>query len=104
MGTKLAIVVVYDISDNGLRRRVEKICKAYGLSHVQRSAFVGFLEESERRALYSKLSGIIELEDYPGEASIRIFRMPIAEYKKRFIIGRLKGFDDDPEPEEVDVI
>ena len=70
MGTKLAIVVVYDISDNGLRRRVEKICKAYGLSHVQRSAFVGFLEESERRALYSKLSGIIELEDYPGEASI----------------------------------
>ena len=100
----LAVLVIYDITDDNLRKRVEKICKSYGLAHIQRSAFLGFLKEPERRKLGVELDNEIEFWDYEGEASIKIFRMPISEYEKRYVIGGLRGFDNDPEPREFEIV
>jgi len=102
--TEFAVVVVYDISDDKLRKIVEKTCKSFGLSHVQRSAFVGFLEESARRSLYTELQNIIEMTNYEGEVSIRIYRMQKKDYAQKLSIGHLSGFDPDPEAIDTMVI
>lgn len=101
--TLIAVVVVYDVSDNDLRRRIEKVCKSYGLAHIQRSVFVGFLKEPERRKLRVDLENEVEFWEYEGEVSIRIFRMPISEYEKRYVIGWLRDYDDDPKPKTYEV-
>ena len=96
--TDFAVVIVYDISDDRLRRLVEKVCKEYGLSHIQRSAFVGFLSESARKSLYVELQNIMESMEYEGEVSIRIYRIQKRDYANKLCIGRISGYDDDPEP------
>jgi len=102
--TIFAVVVVYDISDDKLRKQVEKTCERYGLSHIQRSAFVGFLRETVRRELYVALKNIIETTEYEGEVSIRIYRLTTRDYAQKFTIGKISGFDDDPELLETIVV
>ncbi len=101
--TLLTVLVVYDATDDALRRRIEKICESYGLAHIQRSVFVGFLSEPERRRLRVEIENEIELWEHEGEVSVRIYRFPIHEYKKKYVIGWLRDFDDDPEPKSYEV-
>ena len=96
--TEFMVVVVYDISDDKLRRKVENICKLYGLSHIQRSSFVGMLTENLRRELYADILRAIESYQNSGEVSIRIYRIRLADYKQTLRIGYLEGFDRDPSP------
>ncbi len=98
MTTEFIVVVVYDISNNKLRNYVEKTCKRYGLHHIQRSAFVGLMEESLRRELYVELLNIVEQYGSEGDVCIRIYRIRISDYRHTLKIGELHGFDPDPEP------
>jgi len=52
-------LVIYDITDDNLRNRVSQICKAFGLSRVQKSAFLGVLSSGQRKELTSVLRGMI---------------------------------------------
>lgn len=87
-------LVIYDISDDRIRRAVELKCKDYGLKHIQRSAFIGILSRGDRLSLYYELSKII------GDGAVRIYVMNRKLYEMRMSIGKVKGFDDDPEYDE----
>jgi len=94
-----ATLVVYDISDDKLRTRIEKICKKYGLSHIQRSLFVGFISEEMRKHLFVEILNAIEA-NRTGSICIRIYRVRSTDYKYTLKIGTLEGYDEDPKPEE----
>jgi len=85
--------VVYDISDDSVRRAVERRCKDYGLKHIQRSAFIGVLPKSRRLSLFYELSEIMRGRD----GAVRIYVMDRRLYSMAMRIGRVEGFDDDPE-------
>ena len=102
--TTFAVVVVYDISDNKLRKRIEKTCKQYGMSHIQRSSFIGIMTENLRKELYVELLNQIEKTNAPGEISIRIYRIRLSDYKTTLRIGHLEGFDSDPSPGVINLV
>lgn len=84
-------LVIYDISDDRVRRMVEQKCKDYGLRHIQRSAFIGYLSRGDRFSLYQELSKIVV------DGAVRIYIMNRKLYDMRMSIGKVEGFDDDPE-------
>jgi len=96
--TEFATVVIYDITNDKLRYKIEKICQKYGMAHIQRSAFVGFMTESMRRQLYVEI--LTELEENKEEASVRIYRIRQKDYRETLKIGQLEGFDPDPKPQK----
>jgi CRISPR-associated protein Cas2 len=51
----LYVLIVYDITDNGLRSRIAEILKDHGLIRIQKSAFIGDLTPQERDMLVEKL-------------------------------------------------
>jgi len=51
----LIVLIVYDISDNGLRNKLAEILKDHGLIRIQRSAFIGELTIQERSDLVQKI-------------------------------------------------
>lgn len=63
-------LVIYDIHDDKVRRKVVKILETYGI-RVQYSSFECHLTFSTKRKLKSELSGIIDHND-----SVRVYRMP----------------------------
>lgn len=90
-------LVIYDISDNGLRSAVEKKCKSYGLKHIQRSAFIGYLSKNMRESLYLELLNMLEGK----EGNIRLYKICKKCFSDRLNIGSLEGFDDEPTEEGV---
>ncbi len=89
-------LVIYDISDDDIRKSVEKVCKNYGLRHIQRSAFIGLLSRGDRYSLYKELKRLL----WEEKGSIRIYVMNRRLYNMRMSVGVLEGFDDDPEYDE----
>jgi CRISPR-associated protein Cas2 len=72
-GQDLLTFVVYDIESDRVRSRVANVCKDYGLSRIQYSAFSGLLDSSRRQELFLKLS------DTLGRRSGRILVLPVCE-------------------------
>ncbi len=52
----MKVLVVYDITDDGLRNKIAEILKDFGLTRIQKSAFIGHLSSQERRNLEKILS------------------------------------------------
>lgn len=48
-------IIIYDISDNGLRNRVAKALMDYGCIRIQESAFYGFMNHNTRGKLRLRL-------------------------------------------------
>ena len=48
-------IIIYDISDNGLRNRVAKALMDYGCIRIQESAFYGFMNHNIREKLRLRL-------------------------------------------------
>lgn len=82
----MLVWVIYDISDNGIRSRVAKICKNYGLFRVQKSAFLGDLNRNESDSLVLECEAVIEKSD-----SVYVFPMCKDCFEKIELIG--VGFD-----------
>lgn len=53
-------VVIYDISDTKVRKRVAEACKDFGLIRTQLSAFEGFLSSEKRAFLAKRLSRLLK--------------------------------------------
>jgi|LSQX01.2.fsa_nt_gb CRISPR-associated protein Cas2 len=62
-------LVIYDITEDKIRNKVAEVCKDYGLTRIQWSAFLGELSNNHREELYLKL--IKTLKD--NEGNIQIF-------------------------------
>ena len=82
----MLVWVIYDISDNGIRSRVAKICKNYGLFRVQKSAFLGDLNRNESDSLALECEVLIDESD-----SVYVFPMCEDCFEKIELIG--EGFD-----------
>ena len=61
-------LVIYDITEDKIRNKVAEVCKDYGLTRIQWSAFLGELSNNHREELYSKL--IKTLKDNAGNIQI----------------------------------
>lgn len=48
-------LVIYDIPDDRLRNRIAEVCKDYGLTRIQWSAFLGPLSQNRREELAQRL-------------------------------------------------
>ncbi|RLE48170.1 MAG: CRISPR-associated endonuclease Cas2 [Candidatus Methanomethylicota archaeon] len=47
----MKVLVIYDITENDLREHVAKKLKSMGLTRIQKSAFIGYLDSSARKDL-----------------------------------------------------
>ena len=79
-------LVIYDISDDNLRLKVSEICKNFGLSRIQKSAFLGDLKSSRRKELIASLRRVLG----DNEGNIQVFVICRADFALRVIIGKVK--------------
>ncbi len=77
-------LVIYDITDDDIRNRVSQACKAFGLSRVQKSAFLGILSSGERKELISVLKKVLG----DSEGNIQIYVICRPDMALRVEIGR----------------
>ena len=62
------VQVIYDISKDNIRNKIAEVCKDYGLSRIQWSAFYGELNSNRREELYMKL--VKTLKSHEGNIQI----------------------------------
>ncbi len=88
----MAVLVVYDISDDKLRARLARRLEAMGYVRIQRSVWVnpyGYSDEAVRT--YRRLKNL----PYGEEDRVHVFIIPRWSYEKAISIGREKP----PKPE-----
>jgi CRISPR-associated protein Cas2 len=76
--------VLYDIKKNKPRGKVAKICKQSGLYRVQKSVFLGSLEDNEKDTLELAVSDLIDEET----DSVYIFPMSKNELRQTALLGQ----------------
>jgi CRISPR-associated protein Cas2 len=79
--------IVYDITDDKLRNRVAKECKKYGLERVQKSVFLGRLENNRFDENSEKCLDLIDEET----DSVYIFPFCQEDFRRIRVLGQ--GFD-----------
>jgi CRISPR-associated protein Cas2 len=78
--------VIYDISDDTLRSHTSNICKKYGLYRVQKSCFLGEINNNQRDSM------TLEFEEYvQDDDSIYVFVTCEACAESLKLLG--EGFD-----------
>jgi len=76
--------VIYDIKKDKVRNKIAKFCKQAGLYRVQKSVFLGTLEDNEKDTLELQ---IVELID-PENDSVYIFPMSKNELRQTVLLGQ----------------
>lgn len=76
--------VLYDIKKNKPREKVAKKCKLAGLYRVQKSVFLGTLEDNEKDTLQLEVSELIDEET----DSVYIFPMSKNELRQTALLGQ----------------
>lgn len=84
-------LVIYDITDDDIRLKVAELCKEFGLTRIQKSAFLGKINSQKRKELKHKLQKI--LENRLG--NIQIFQICEADLKFREVLGNPIGYEDE---------
>ncbi|MEM0111343.1 MAG: CRISPR-associated endonuclease Cas2 [Nitrososphaerota archaeon] len=86
-------LVIYDITDDNLRIRVAETLKDYGLTHIQYSAFFGYLRRDELNSL------IVDLKRLIGDAVENVQIYPLCDlcFRGRKVIGKPKRYELDEE-------
>ena len=87
--------VVYDITENSIRRKIANICLDKGLYRVQKSVFLGNLNANERDSLAIECEDIIDLD----VDSVYIFPMDTESFRKVKLLGQ--AFDKELVSDEV---
>lgn len=76
--------VLYDIKENSQRGKVSKVCKKSGLYRVQKSVFLGSVEENEKDSLELEIKELIDDET----DSVYIFPMSKNELRQTALMGQ----------------
>lgn len=87
--------VIYDISSDKIRRKAIKVCKNTGLYRVQKSVFLGEIEENDFDELKLKMEDIIDLEN----DSVYVFPMSKKCLSQAGLIGQV--FDKELVTDEI---
>ncbi len=91
----MLIWVIYDIVKDKTRNKVIRKCKNIGLYRVQKSVFLGDVEENVFDELKIQLEDMIDLE----KDSVYVFPMSKSELKKAGLIGQ--AFDKELGTDEI---
>lgn len=78
------ILVIYDISDDSKRLRASRTLEAWGLTRIQRSAFVGSMQRARATDLARRLSRIIDEET----DVVHIVAVDPREWERAIVLGR----------------
>ncbi len=87
--------VLYDIQKTKSRTKIAKLCKLAGLYRVQKSVFLGSLEENGKDTLQLQIEELIN----PETDSVYIFPMSKNELRKTALLGQ--AFDKKMVSDEV---
>ena len=79
----MLVWVMYDIADDKIRRKAIKICKNVGLYRVQKSIFLGDIEENDFDEVKLRLEDTVDLKN----DSVYVFTMSKKELNKAGLIG-----------------
>ncbi|MCT4605533.1 MAG: CRISPR-associated endonuclease Cas2 [Marinisporobacter sp.] len=91
----MLIWVIYDIRSNKIRGKVARHCKDIGLYRVQKSVFLGDVEDNTLDELKLRVEDMVDLDN----DSVYVFPMSKAELKKAGLIGQ--AFDKELVTDEV---
>ena len=86
---------MYDIADDKIRRKAIKICKNVGLYRVQKSIFLGDIEENDFDEVKLWLEDTVDLKN----DSVYVFTMSKKELNKAGLIGQ--AFDKELVTDEI---
>ncbi len=87
--------VIYDIGSNKIRGKVAKQCKNAGLYRVQKSVFLGDVEDNTLDELKIWIEDMVNLDN----DSVYVFPMSKSELKKAGLIGQ--AFDKELVTDEI---
>lgn len=87
--------VIYDITEDKVRNKVIKVCKNQGLYRVQKSVFLGDVEESALDEINLMIEDIID----PYVDSVYVFPMNKAQLNKAGLLGQ--AFDKELVTDEI---
>ena len=85
--SSVLVWIVYDIVEDRVRNRVAKECKKFGLQRVQKSVFLGKLENNRFDELGEMFRGLID-EDTD---SVYLFPFCQEDFRRVNVLGQ--GFD-----------
>ena len=91
----MLVWVMYDIADDKIRRKAIKICKNVGLYRVQKSIFLGDIEENDFDEVKLRLEDTLDLKN----DSVYVFTMSKKELNKAGLIGQ--AFDKELVTDEI---
>ena len=91
----MLVWVMYDIADDKIRRKDIKICKNVGLYRVQKSIFLGDIEENDFDEVKLRLEDTVDLKN----DSVYVFTMSKKELNKAGLIGQ--AFDKELVTDEI---
>lgn len=91
----MLVWVMYDIADDKIRRKAIKICKNVGLYRVQKSIFLGDIEENDFDEVKLRLEDTVDLKN----DSVYVFTMSKKELNKAGFIGQ--AFDKELVTDEI---
>ena len=91
----MLVWVMYDIADDKIRRNAIKICKNVGLYRVQKSIFLGAIEENDFDEVKLRLEDTVDLKN----DSVYVFTMSKKELNKAGLIGQ--AFDKELVTDEI---
>ena len=74
----MRLLVIYDISDNGLRVRACELLKDFGFERVQYSAYAGDLTRNRRGMLEISVDGLLE-RDVRRQPTDRVYVMQLCD-------------------------
>lgn len=80
----MLVWVMYDIKNDRIRTKLAKECKNIGLYRVQKSVFLGEIEDNDFDEIKLRAEDLINIE----EDSVYVFLMNKAELNKAGIIGQ----------------
>lgn len=80
----MLVWVMYDIKIDRIRTKLAKECKNIGLYRVQKSVFLGEIEDNDFDEIKLRAEDLINIE----EDSVYVFPMNKAELNKAGIIGQ----------------
>ena len=91
----MLVWVMYYIADDKIRRKAIKICKNVGLYRVQKSIFLGDIEENDFDEVKLRLEDTVDLKN----DSVYVFTMSKKELNKAGLIGQ--AFDKELVTDEI---
>jgi CRISPR-associated protein Cas2 len=87
----LDTVIIYDITDDGLRGRVAKVLLGYGCIRIQKSAFYGILNHNTREKLKLRLEKMM----HDQEGNIQFYPLCTKCFSLKDSIGELYEIKDE---------